>query len=171
MSAGVIEAHGELAADDFLFFGVFFFRESRVCHCVAEDIQSFHRARARDIDIENSPIKRGVSVDVAALVLDGFGDFAAFARSGSLEKHVFEDVGKPGTQPAVLVDATGRAPCLDAGDRGIAVHFNDCGKTIWKVVDRSGRRRERKGFHFFLRSGRIFCCFFCLFFRLRGRRR
>ena len=42
-----------------------------------------------DIDVINGAVKRGVGVDVTAVLLDGDGDLAAGAALGALEKEVF----------------------------------------------------------------------------------
>ena len=75
LAAGIIKSHGKLAADDFLFFRVFGFRQGRILHRIGQDFDSFRGSIRRCINPVNRAVERGVGIDVAATVLDLLGYF------------------------------------------------------------------------------------------------
>ena len=129
-AVGVIEAHGEFAADDLLLLCELLLRQGGVQGCVGEEFNRRGRAVRRDIDPVDGAVERGVGVDVAAGFLHRAGDFVGAAFLGALEDHVLEEVREPAAQPGVLVDAARLDPDLDAGHGGGVVGFDEDGEAV-----------------------------------------
>ena len=91
-SAWIIEAHGELAANDFLFFLILVFGQRGFRDNIEEDVETDFGSRSWGIDPIDCAVKGRVSVDVTACVLDLRGDFWALPFARALEEHVFENV-------------------------------------------------------------------------------
>ena len=141
---GIIHAHGEFAPDYFLFFPVFLGRQSRIHHRIAQHAESRGDAVFRHVDPENSAIKRGVSVNVTAHVLNLLSNLVGRSCFRPLEKHVFENVGQARPEMRVLVDAPCGAPRLHTCHRRAAIFLHDDRQSIWQhpFLRRARRKRD-----------------------------
>ena len=120
---GVVEAHVDLAQDDFLLLRHFLRGQRGVQHGVGEQVDGDSGVLRRHVDIVDGAVERRVGVDVAAMRLDGRGDLPAGAAFRALEEHVLEVVREAGAQRPALVDAAGLHPHLHGTDgrRGVAL--------------------------------------------------
>ncbi len=110
----VVHAHGEFAADDLLFLGVFLHGQGGIHHRIGQQIERDRHAFGRDIDPVNRPLEGGVGIDVAAGILDALGKGAGAAGRRPLEQHVLEEMRQPGAEMRILMDAAGFDPGLHA---------------------------------------------------------
>ena len=95
----IVEAHGELAADDFLFLGKFLGGKGRMQSRVGEQFHGGGRTVCRHVDPINRAVERGVGIDIAARLLHGAGDFVGAALFRALENHVLEQMRQSGAEP------------------------------------------------------------------------
>ena len=135
LATGIIESHGELAADDFLLLGVFFLRKRGVLHRIGKDRYGIRGAFFRDIDPVNRAVEGSVGIDVTAMVLDLLGDLAWRAFLGALEQHVLKDVREAGTHLFTLVNTSRAAPSLHAGHRCAAILLDDKREAVFVRED------------------------------------
>ena len=125
LATGIIESHGELTADDFLLFGVFFLRKRGVLHDIGKDRDGIRGALFWHIDPVDRAIKGSVGINVTAPVLNLLGDLARRAFFCSLEKHVLKDVRKARSHFFALVNTPRAAPGLNTGYWRTAVLLDD----------------------------------------------
>ena len=131
----IIEAHVDFAADDVLFFLKFGLGQGRVENKAGEALEEdVERARGA-IDEVDGAVERGVGVPVAASGLDGVGEGFSIEVAGALEDHVFEKMGDPGTEVAVLMDAAGGDPDLGRDHGGGGVGVEDQGEAVGQGLD------------------------------------
>ena len=121
----IVKPHREFATNDFLFFRVFFRRQSRIHHRVGQNRERGRHSVFRHVDPKDGPIERSISVDVTAHVLDFLRDRVARLRFGPFEEHVLEDVREPRAQFLVLVNAAGVAPGLHTCHRRASVFLHN----------------------------------------------
>ena len=124
-ASGIIFSHVDFPADDVFFFSEFGVGEGGAGGEVGEDVEGGVEAFAEGIDPVDGAVEGGVGVEVAAAVLDGFGEFAGAAVAGALEDHVFDEVGDAGAAEGAFVDAAGADPGLDADEGGVVVFFDE----------------------------------------------
>ena len=148
----VVKTHCELAANDLLLFCIFFRREGRIHHRVGQNCERGLDSILRHIDPKDGAIEGGVSIDVAAHVLDFLRYGVARLRFGSFKQHVFKDVRETGTQFLVLVNAAGAAPRLHARHRCASVFLDDQCQSVGQdpFLRRTRRKRDDSGV---IRSG------------------
>ena len=144
---GIIHPHGKLAPDDFLFFLVFFRRQSRIDHSVRQNVERGGHAVFRHVDPKNGAIERRVRIDVAAHVLDFLRDLIFSSGLGSLEQHVLENVRQPCADMLVFVDASRGAPRLHAGDGRAVIFLDDHRQPVWQnpFLRRAWRKSDDAG--------------------------
>ena len=151
---GVIHAHGKFAANHFLLFLIFLWRQSRIHHRIGQHVERGGDSILRRVDPENGPIKGRVSVDVTAHVLNLLRDLIGRSRFRPLEEHVLENMGQARAQVLVLVDATRGAPRLHTCHRRAVIFLNDdrepvCQNPLLSAAWRESDRRrilDRGGF-------------------------
>ena len=121
----IVKPHRELPANDLLLLHILLLGQGRVLHHIGEDIHRLRGSLGRNVDPIHRAVERGVGIDVSPPVLNLLGNLAGRAFFGSLEEHVLEDVRHSSTHPGTLMNATGAAPGLNAGNRRAAILFDD----------------------------------------------
>ena len=109
---------------------------------VAEDLQITIDVICQSIDPIDGAIKAGVSVHIAAKVLNALRDLRRIAFFRSFKKHVLHAMGKPRANPAFFMQTACTHPDLNAGQRMLVI-FPD--NEVQPVVQRvcSGRQRRQ----------------------------
>ena len=141
----VVEAHGEFAADHFLFLDEFFGGQSGVERGIGEKLHRRACAVGRDINPINRAVERRVGVDIAAGFLHGAGDFVRAALLRALEDHVLEQVGQSGAEPLSLVDAAALHPDLHTGHRRGMVGLDQHGEAVGQHAAEGASAGQRGG--------------------------
>ncbi len=90
----VVLPHVNLAQDDVAFANHLVGGQRGVQHGISEHINGHASMLGRDVDVIHRAVEGRVGVKVAAMRLDGQGDFATRAPLGALEQHVFEKMGE-----------------------------------------------------------------------------
>ena len=90
---GIVESHGDLAADDVFFFFVFVLGESGAEDHLEEGGEEEVEGFSGAVNIVNGAVKTGVGVPLAAGGLDFLREGLAAEAVGSFKNHVLEKVG------------------------------------------------------------------------------
>ena len=140
---GIIHAHGEFAPDHFLFFPVFFRRQSRIHHRIGQNVERGGDTILRHIDPKNGAIEGRVGVNVAADVLNLLCDLVGRSRFGALKKHVLENVRQARAKMRVFIDAPCGTPRLHTCHRRAVIFLHDDRQPIWQHPFLCRARRKR----------------------------
>ena len=149
-AVGIIEAHGELAADHLLFLGELAVRQGGVERGVGQKFDRGGRAVGRHIDPIDRAVEGGVGIDVAPGLLHGAGDLVGAAFFRALENHVLEQMGQSAAEPLAFMNAAALHPDLHAGHRGGVVGLDQHGETVGEHTGDGLTAGQRRG-------GRIGC--------------
>ena len=117
----VVLPHVDLAQDDVALANHLVGGQRGVQHGISEHIDGDASMLGRDVDVIHRAVEGRVGVEVAAVRLDGQGDFATRAPLGALEQHVFEEMGETRPEQGILVNAAGFHPNLHGSDGGRSI--------------------------------------------------
>src|SRR5690554_783444 len=93
MIIGVIAGRADLLHDDLLFTGQLVLFEQGILQYVRQNVGRKHHVVLEHPGEITGVLDRSRGIEIAAYILDGFGDLQRVARGGALEGHVFEQVG------------------------------------------------------------------------------
>ncbi len=95
----------------------------------------------RAVDVIDGPIKGGVGIPMAAGGLHRVGEFVRVHVARTLENHVLEEMGKPGSEVPVLVNAAGFHPDLGADHGRGGIGIENQGEAVGQGLDGGGGGR------------------------------
>ena len=131
---GIIQAHVDLAQDNFLLLRDLIGGQGRVQHGVGEEVDGHRGVLSRQIDVIDCAVEGRVGVDVATVRLHGGGYLPAGAAGGALEEHVLKVVRQARAEGPTLVDTAGLHPHLHRTDRCRRVALEQNGETVGEGV-------------------------------------